>query len=85
MGHDTHRLRQHHPAELLLTRSRAAAPKRQRMKIENAVPHIGALVTGLNVKRMTNSEWQALYQTWLDRHVLIVRGQELSKADFLAL
>ncbi len=54
------------------------------MKIENAVPHIGALVTGLDVKRMTNSEWQTLYQTWLDRHVLIVRGQELSKADFLA-
>ena len=54
------------------------------MKIENAVPHIGALVTGLDVRRMTNSEWQTLYQTWLDRHVLIVRGQELSKADFLA-
>jgi hypothetical protein len=54
------------------------------MKIENAVPYIGALVTGLDVKRMTNSEWQTLYQTWLDRHVLIVRGQELSKADFLA-
>jgi taurine dioxygenase len=54
------------------------------MKIENAVPHIGALVSGLDVKRMTNSEWQTLYQTWLDRHVLIVRGQELSKADFLA-
>ena len=54
------------------------------MKIENAVPHIGALVTGLDVKRMTNSEWQTLYQTWLDRHVLIVRGQELSKVDFLA-
>jgi len=54
------------------------------VKIENAVPYIGALVTGLDVKRMTNSEWQTLYQTWLDRHVLIVRGQELSKADFLA-
>jgi len=54
------------------------------MKIENAVPHIGALVTGLDVRRMSNSEWQTLYQTWLDRHVLIVRGQDLSKADFLA-
>ena len=54
------------------------------MQIENAVPYIGALVTGLDVKRMTNSEWQTLYQIWLDRHVLIVRGQELSKANFLA-
>jgi taurine dioxygenase len=54
------------------------------MKIENAVPYLGALVTGLDVKRMTDAEWKTLYQTWLDRHVLIVRGQELSKADFLA-
>jgi taurine dioxygenase len=54
------------------------------MKIENAVPNVGALVTGLDVKRMTEGEWDTLYQTWLDRHVLIVRGQELSKADFLA-
>jgi hypothetical protein len=30
------------------------------MKIENAVPHIGAPVTGLDVKPMTNSEWQTL-------------------------
>src|SRR5262249_3916242 len=56
----------------------------QRMKIENAVPYLGGLVTGLDVKRMTDGEWKTLYQTWLDRHVLIVRGQELSKADFLA-
>ena len=54
------------------------------MKIENAVPYLGALVTELDVKRMTDDEWKTLYQTWLDRHVLIVRGQDLSKADFLA-
>jgi taurine dioxygenase len=54
------------------------------MKIENAGPLLGALVTGLDVRRMTEGEWSALYQTWLDRHVLIVRAQELSKADFLA-
>jgi len=54
------------------------------MKIENAVPYLGALVSGLDVKRITDAEWKILYQTWLDRHVLIVRGQELSKADFLA-
>jgi hypothetical protein len=48
------------------------------------VPYVGALVTDLDVKRMTDDEWKTLYQTWLDRHVLIVRGQDLSKADFLA-
>jgi hypothetical protein len=54
------------------------------MKIENAAPYLGALVTDLDVKRMTDDEWKTLYQTWLDRHVLIVRGQDLGKADFLA-
>jgi len=29
---------------------------RQRMKIENSVPCLGALVTGLDVKRMTGDE-----------------------------
>src|ERR1700720_3804684 len=75
---DTQILTPELPAELLLTRGHA---KEAAMQIENAVPYIGALVTGLDVKRMTNSEWQTLYQTWLDRHVLIVRGQALSKAD----
>jgi taurine dioxygenase len=54
------------------------------MKIENAVPYLGALVTNLDVNHVTDDEWKRLYQTWLDRHVLIVRGQDLSKADFLA-
>ncbi|HTZ03608.1 MAG TPA: TauD/TfdA family dioxygenase [Xanthobacteraceae bacterium] len=53
------------------------------MNIENGAPHIGALVTGLDVKRMSADEWQTLYRAWLDRHVLIVRGQDLSKQDFL--
>jgi putative 2-oxoglutarate oxygenase len=53
------------------------------MKIENAVPYLGALVTDIDVKRMTDDEWKTLYQSWLDGHVLIVRGQDLSKADFL--
>jgi taurine dioxygenase len=56
----------------------------RRMRIENAVPYLGALVTDLDVNRTTDDEWKTLYQTWLDRLVLIVRGQDLSKADFLA-
>jgi taurine dioxygenase len=54
------------------------------MKIENVVPYLGAPVTELDVKRMTDDKWKTLYQTWLNRHGLIVRGQDLSKADFLA-
>lgn len=54
------------------------------MRIEKAVPHVGALVTGIDVKTMSEPEWRKLYQTWLDTGVLIVRGQELTKADFIA-
>lgn len=54
------------------------------MQIENATPKIGALVTGIDVKTMDNAAWGKLYQTWLDRHVLVVRGQSLTKPDFIA-
>ena len=47
------------------------------MLIENAVPRIGAIVTGIDVRSLTEGDWKRLYQTWLDRHVLIVRGQRL--------
>ena len=51
------------------------------MQIENAVPRIGAIVTGVDVRSLSDSDWKRLYQTWLDRHVLIVRGQTLSKPE----
>src|SRR5215475_8142015 len=54
------------------------------MRIEDAAPRIGAVVTGVDVRSLTEPDWKVLYQTWLERHVLIVRGQALSKPDFLA-
>ena len=54
------------------------------MQIEKAVPKVGALVTGIDVKTMSDAQWGKLYQTWLDTGVLIVRAQELTKADFIA-
>ena len=53
------------------------------MKIEAATPRIGALVTDVDVRRMSDPEWTTLYQTWLDHHVLIVRGQTLTKPEYL--
>ncbi len=53
------------------------------MQIEDAVPRVGALVTGVDVRSLTENDWKQLYQTWLDRHVLIVRGQKLTKPEFL--
>ena len=40
------------------------------MLIENAAPRIGAIVTGTDVRSLTEGDWKRLYQTWLDRHVL---------------
>ena len=54
------------------------------MQIENAAPRVGAIVTRVDVRSLTEDDWKQVYQTWLERHVLIVRGQTLSKTDFLA-
>jgi hypothetical protein len=54
------------------------------MLIENAAPRIGAIVTGTDVRSLIEGDWKRLYQAWLDRHVLIVRGQRLSKTDFIS-
>jgi alpha-ketoglutarate-dependent taurine dioxygenase len=55
------------------------------MQIEAAAPRIGAIVTGIDVRSMTEEDWKRLYQTWLDRHVLTVRGQKLSKPPLRTL
>ncbi len=54
------------------------------MQIEPAAPRIGAIVTDVDVRSLTDGEWTKLYDTWLDRHVLIVRGQPLNKAQYVA-
>ena len=54
------------------------------MRIEKAAPQIGVLVSEVDVKALTEAEWQRLYRAWLEHHVLVVRGQALAKADFVA-
>ncbi len=53
------------------------------MQIEKAAPRIGAIVTGVDVRSLGDQEWQQLYRAWLDAHVLIVRGQTLTKPEYL--
>jgi taurine dioxygenase len=54
------------------------------MRIEKAAPLIGAIVTDVDVKALSDADWAQLYQTWLDHQVMIVRGQTLTKADYVA-
>jgi len=54
------------------------------MHIERPHPKIGALVTGVDVRSLGDDEWKTLYQAWLDSIVMVVRGQTLTKEEFLA-
>ena len=53
------------------------------LKIEKPEPRIGAIATGIDVKSLGDEEWNTLYRTWLDRNVLVVRGQDLDIEQFL--
>ena len=46
-------------------------------------PQIGVEVTGVDVKTMTDGEWNKIYQAWLDHNVMVVRDQDLSIPDFI--
>jgi taurine dioxygenase len=43
---------------------------------------IGAEISDVDVKTMSEDDWKAIYQTWLDHNVIVVRDQELEIEDF---
>jgi taurine dioxygenase len=53
------------------------------MKIERPDSRIGAIATGVDVRSLTDAEWNTLYRAWLDGIVLAVRGQTLTIEEFL--
>ncbi len=53
------------------------------MNIDRPHPKIGALVSGVDVRSLSDQEWHTLYRTWLDSLVLVVRDQALTMQDFL--
>ena len=54
------------------------------MKIELPDPRIGAIATDVDVRALSESDWNTLYRAWLDGIVLVVRGQTLTIEEFLA-
>jgi len=54
------------------------------MQIERPHPRIGALVSGVDVRSLSDDQWNTLYRTWLDSVVMVVRDQTLTKEEFLA-
>jgi taurine dioxygenase len=54
------------------------------MKIDKPNPSIGAIATEVDVRSLSDADWNALYRAWLDGIVLVVRGQSLTIPEFLA-
>jgi taurine dioxygenase len=52
------------------------------MKVNRLGEEIGVEVTGVDVKTMSEADWQTIYQDWLDHSVLVVRDQDLHLDDF---
>ncbi len=53
------------------------------MRVTKMEPRCGAEITGVDVTQMSESEWQAIYQTWLDSNVIVLRDQKLTIDQFL--
>ena len=45
-------------------------------------PALGVLVDGVDLAHLTAQEFDALYRLWGEHHVLVLRGQKLTNADF---
>ncbi|MDH5536854.1 MAG: TauD/TfdA family dioxygenase [Betaproteobacteria bacterium] len=54
------------------------------LEIRHLGPKIGAEVIGVDVKSMNDATFAAIYRAWLDSNVLVVRGQDLEIADYVA-
>lgn len=54
------------------------------MNVQETGANFGAIVSGIDMNRLDDSGWDALYRTWLERQVLVVREQELTMEQFLS-
>lgn len=54
------------------------------MEIRKIGTQIGAEILGVDVKRMSDATFAAIYQAWLDYNVIAVRDQSLEIEDYLA-
>jgi taurine dioxygenase len=54
------------------------------MRIDKPDPRIGAIATDVDVRSLSDADWNALYRAWLESIVLVVRGQTLTIPEFLA-
>jgi len=53
------------------------------IEVRRMTPHVGAVVEGIDVRKLDDATFETIYRTWLESNVLVVRGQELQIGDFL--
>ena len=46
-------------------------------------PHVGAEISGIDVKALGDDDFATIYRAWLDHNVLVIHGQDLEIEDFL--
>ena len=54
-----------------------------KIEIRRLGPQIGAEITGVDVRTMDESTFDAIYRAWLDYNVIAVRDQELDMEQYL--
>ncbi len=54
------------------------------MKIREAAARMGAEISAVDIRRMDDATFGAMYQAFIDKGVLVVRGQQLEIPDWLA-
>jgi len=54
------------------------------MEVHRLGPQIGVEIRGVDVRKLDDAGFAAIYRAWLDANVAVVPGQELAIDDFLA-
>jgi taurine dioxygenase len=54
------------------------------LEIDYPAPQIGAVISGVDVNHLGEGEFARIYDTWLARNVICVRGQGLTIEGFIA-
>jgi len=53
------------------------------IEIHPVAPHIGAELSGIDVKSLDDASFASIYRAWLDHNVLVIHGQHLDIPQFL--
>jgi taurine dioxygenase len=52
------------------------------MQLNPLTAGFGTEATGVDLANLSDADFETLWQTWLERHLLVVRGQHLTAAQF---